>query len=66
MVDRAAVLDVEVSPLNGSKARYFGLVPAAALELLACDLEARGGIFDAQVILLAEFHTSPCGIRPQV
>ena len=59
MVDRAAVLDVEISSLNGPKARYFGIVPTAALELLVCDLEASGGIFNAQVILFAEFHTSP-------
>ena len=59
MVDRATVLDVEVSPLNGPEARRS--VPAAALESLACDLEGRGGIFDAQVVLIAEFHSSPRG-----
>ena len=51
------MLDIEVSPLNGSKARSFGIVPTAALELLTCDPEARSGIFDAQVVLLPEFHT---------
>jgi len=48
MVDRAAVLDVEISSLNGPKARYFGIVPTAALELVVCDLETGGGIFNAQ------------------